>query len=113
MDISAQLMAMLATLGIGPVWLVPIIALVTLFLKNKLPNIKLPSLPSLPTPTPTPVPAPTPVLPNAPLIPDRPLLSLLLQLLMSVKGGKLSADEVVVAALVAKELVRASDDPVS
>lgn len=72
MDQLVQLLS-----GLGP-WGVVVGAVVVLVLQRL--NLKLPSLPSLPS-NPAPAPAPTPV--PAPATPDRPILNALLKALLA------------------------------
>lgn len=107
MELSAPLMQLLSTLGL-PVWLlIPVTAVLTLLLKDKLKNIPLPKLPSNPEPVP---PEPTPVnpVPDSPILPNNPILDALLRLLLNLRAKGAVNEEKMVSALIEQELSRKS-----
>lgn len=101
MELSAPLLQLLAGLGIGPVWLVPLTGLIILLVQKYFPGLKLPV-----APTPEPV-KPTPINPNPvlPVLPERPtLLSLILQILSLKANGGVKVEENALVELLAKEV---------
>lgn len=101
MDLSAQLLTLLASLGIPPLWALVGSIVIGWLLKKHLPNLKLPSLPK---PAPEPVkPEPTPI-PDSPILPNRPLLDALLRWLLRLQAEGKIEEAKLVGELVEKEL---------
>lgn len=99
MDLSSQLIALLTSLGVPVIWVVPLSVVIGFLVKKYLPN--LPSMPFI-NPKPTPTPTPTP---DVPLLSDRPLLNSLLSLLTKLRSGTpLSVEEKAIADVIVKEL---------